>query len=105
MWYTRNRASIRVRSALRGAPGRAIYRWAMARRLPFPLLVACCACFGRCCDGWELTLPGGCSAAPAGCIKDCTNGAITDRVLPFCAPTAHHSPVRSLAVMTSRPDS
>ena len=60
--------------------------------LPLPLLLLLRVPAGpRGVDAWSLALPSGCSREEFGCIKDCTNGAITDRVLPFCAPTAHHS--------------
>ena len=63
-------------------------------RLPLPLLLLLRVPAGPWlwgADAWSLALPSGCSREEFGCIKDCTNGAITDRVLPFCAATAHHS--------------
>ena len=57
-------------------------------RLPLPLLLLLRVPAGPPgVDAWSLALPSGCSREEFGCIKDCTNGAITDRVLPFCAPT------------------
>ena len=99
-------ALLHSRVQQRSVLARVIYCRAMARPLPFPLLVACCACFGRCCDGWELTLPGGCSAAPAGCVKDCTNGgeAGTPRVLPYCVGTAGSGEHADCGLTCERPN-